>query len=186
MISGLKNGMFSVIGVIIGNIAYMTIGVLTAQQIISAIPDNVMLSISFFATLFLIYIAISFWRRDLSQIEEDRSFKPSVKLILKMFTITLSSPIAITGYVITFLTFANVVKQSLLFSWLGGVCAAIIAYTMVAFCFGFLGKKFKKMKKDRYVKYLTILNRSSAVLLLGFASITLFKFVKTIITMFVN
>ena len=184
MISGLKSGLFSVIGVIIGNITYMTIGVLTAQQIISAIPDTIMLFVSFFATLFLIYIAISFWRRDLSKIENDKSFKPSAKLIVKMFAITLSSPIAITGYVITFLTFASVVKQSLLFSWLGGVCAAVIAYTIVALFFGFLGGKFKKMKKEKYVKYLTILNRSSSILLIGFASITLFKFAKTMITMF--
>ena len=185
IISGVKNGLFSVIGVIIGNITYTTIGVLTAQQVISAIPDKVMLFVSFFATLFLIYIAVGFWRRDLSNIDDDKLFKPSLQLVLKMFTVTLSSPLAIAGYVTTFLTFANVVKQSLLFSWLGAVSATLVVYPAIALFFGFLGGKFKKMKKEASIRYFTILNRSSSVLLAGFASITLFKFVKTIIIMFV-
>ena len=183
MTMGLKNGLFSVIGVIFGNIVYMTIGILTAQQVMQAIPETIMLFVSFFATLFLVYIAIGLWKKNLSNIEETQTFKPNIKQVIKMFTITLSSPVAITGYVITFLTFADAVRKSFVFSFLGGMCASTLAYSSIAIAFGLLGKKFKKMKKDKYAKFLQTLNRVASVLLLSFASITLFKFVKTIITM---
>ena len=183
---GLKNGLFAVIGVAFGNILYMLIGALTAQSLIVAIPDKVMLFVSFLATLFLIYIAIGFWRKTITNIEKTKAVKPNLKTIIKMFTITLSSPVVIAGYSITFLTFAGAVRKSFLSAILGGIIAAIIAYSLIAIVFGLLGKKIKKLPKEKYLKLLVILNKTASVLLLGFASITLFNFFRTIFLIFVK
>ena len=183
---GMKNGLFAVIGVAFGNILYMFIGALTAQSLIVAIPDNVMIFVSFLATLFLIYIAIGFWRKNISNVEKTKAFKPNFKTIVKMFTITLSSPVVIAGYSITFLTFASFVRKSFFSAISGGVIAAIIAYSLIAIVFGLLGKKIRKLQKEKYLKLLVILNKTASVLLLGFASITLFNFFRTIFLMFVK
>ena len=183
---GLKNGLFSVVGVAFGNILYMFIGALTAQSLIVAIPDKVMLFVSFLATLFLIYIAIGFWRKTITNIEKTKAFKQNFKTILKMFTITLSSPIVIAGYSITFLTFASAVRKSFFSAIFGGITSAIIAYSLIAVVFGLLGKKIKKLQKEKYLKLLVIFNKTASVLLLGFASITLFNFFRTIFLMFIK
>ena len=183
---GIKNGIFSVIGVAFGNILYMTIGALTAQQLISAIPDTAMMIISFVATLFLISMAIGFWKKDISKINNLQVFQPSIKTIIKMFIITLSSPVVITGYSITFLTFSNVVRQSFFSSLIGGISGAIVAYSLVAIVFGLLGGRIKKISKEKYLKFLIILNKIVAVLLLLFASFTLFNFVRTILRIIIN
>ena len=178
---GIKNGMFSVIGVAFGNILYMIIGALTAQQLISAIPNSVMMVISFIATIFLISMSVNFWKKDVSKIDTLQVFNPSIKNIIKMFIITLSSPVVITGYSITFLTFSNVVKQSFISSIIGGISASIIAYSLVAIVSGILGSRIKKLSREKYVKFLIVLNKIVAVLLFIFALIALFNFVKTVV-----
>ena len=183
---GIKASLFAVIGVSIGNIIYMIIGILTAQSLIVSIPSQVMLVVSFLATCLLIKIAIGFWKKDISNITTQQDFAPSVKTIIKMCIITLSSPVVIAGYSITFLTFASSVKQSLFSSLLGGVCAAILAYTLIAVVFGAIGNNIKKLGDKTYFKLLKILNKTAGMLLCGFASLTIKNFVKEILNIFVN
>jgi threonine/homoserine/homoserine lactone efflux protein len=183
---GIKSGLFALIGVSIGNIFYMILGSLTAQKIIVSIPDRVMLFVSFGATILLIYVAVSIWRKKIDTSVQGNIEKPSVKTILKMLIITLSSPVVITGYSITFLTFASYVKRSFMSSLIGGICGALIAYFLVVVFFSFLGERIKKLKAGTYLKVLTVLNRSSSFLLIMFATIMAYKFFKTIILMFLN
>ena len=62
----------------------MFIGALTAQSLIVAIPDKVMLFVSFLATLFLIYIAIGFWRKTITNIEKTKADGEIVYLCQKI------------------------------------------------------------------------------------------------------
>ena len=178
--NGLKHSLFAVIGVIIGNCIYLTIGALTAQQIINAIPNSVMMFVSFCASLFLARVAYGFFTRDLSNMQNDVYFSISVKTILKMMIITLSSPVVISGYVITFLTFAELVRQSFVSGCLGGLSATIIAYSLVAIVSGVIGDKVQqKVDKNKYYMFLKILNKIAGCLLGGFALMLIGNFVRT-------
>ena len=181
---GIKHALFSVLGVALGNILYMIIGVLTAHSVIMVIPPRIMMVISFVATCILIKIAISFWQKDISKVKTSHDFSPSIKTALKMFVITLSSPVVIAGYSITFLTFASSVRKSLLSALCGGFCAAIIAYVLIAIVFGLIGSNIRKLEIQKYFKILKILNKIACVLLCSFASITIFNFFKELYAMF--
>lgn len=182
---GLRHGLFAVIGVIFGNILYMILGALTARQIINEVPKTVMLFISFFATLFLIYVAYGFWKKDVSKMSTKEIQKQNFGTIIKMFCITLSSPVVIAGYSITFLTFADKVRVSFVSALLGGVCGATIAYTMIAVFFGLLGKKILALGPKKYKVILSTLNKIAAVLLFAFASVIVVNFVREIVGMVV-
>ena len=181
---GLRHGLFAVIGVVFGNILYMIIGALTAREIINEVPKTLMLFISFMATIFLVYVAYGFWKKDISKIEVNKIEKRDIGTIIKMFCITLSSPVVIAGYSITFLTFAEKVRLSFISAFLGGVCGATIAYSLIALCFGFLGKKILSLGQNKYNYILSFLNKTAAVLLLCFALAVIVKFVKEIQILF--
>ena len=181
---GVRSGLFALIGVSIGNILYMILGSLTAQKIVASIPDRAMLFISFSATILLIYVAIGIWKKKIEMSVQENISKPSVMTVFKMLIITLSSPVVITGYGITFLTFASYVKRSFLSSLFGGICGALIAYFLIVVFFSFLGERIKKLKKDTYLRVLTFLNRISSSLLIMFAMVMVYKFFKTVFTLF--
>ena len=178
---GLKNSLFSVIGVIIGNCIYLSIGALISKQIITTIPEQAMLVISFFASLFLLYVAYSFFKKDVSKMQTQNFFKPSVKTIFKMFAITLSSPVVISGYVITFLTFANELKKSFFTGFIGGLLGAVIAYGLIAIVSGLIGNKIKHIDNTKYFTILNVLNKIAGILLGSFAIVLAINFIKTII-----
>lgn len=178
---GLKNSLFSVIGVIIGNCLYLSLGALMAKQIIGAIPSPAMLIVSFCASLFLLYVAYGFLKKDVSKMQTQNFFQPSVKTIFKMFAITLSSPVVISGYVITFLTFANELKKSFFSGFIGGLLGAIIAYSIIAIISGLIGNKIKHIDNKTYFTTLNTLNRIAGILLGSFAVVLVFNFIKTII-----
>jgi hypothetical protein len=139
-----------------------------------------MLFISFFATLFLIYVAYGFWKKDISKMSTKEIQKQNFGTIIKMFCITLSSPVVIAGYSITFLTFADKVRLSFVSALLGGVCGATIAYTMIAVFFGLLGKKILALGPKKYKVILSTLNKIAAVLLFVFAAVIVVNFVREI------
>ena len=61
-------------------------------------------------------------------------------------------------------------------------CAATVLSTITCWLYG--GLQNARDKKEKYLKLLVILNKTASVLLLGFASITLFNFFRTIFLMF--
>jgi len=182
---GIKNGLFAVIGVIFGNILYMFIGALTARQIINSLPQNIIQIVSLLASLFLLYIAINFFRKDVRKMKDNNIFDFNIKTIFKMFFITLSSPVVIAGYSITFLSVVNVVEKYFWSSIFGGVCAATIAYSLVAIAFGFIGLKINNFSEDKKYKILNILNKIAGTLLSGFATLLIFNFAKETIKRFI-
>ena len=181
MTYGLRHGLFAVIGVIFGNILYMVLGALTAREIINEVPETVMLFVSFFATMFLIYVAYGFWKKDVSKMSTKEIQKQNFGTIIKMFCITLSSPVVIAGYSITFLTFADKVSVSFVSALLGGIFGATIAYTIIAVSFGLLGKKILALGPKKCKIILSTLNKIAAVLLFTFASLIVVNFVREVV-----
>ena len=175
---GIKNGLFAVIGVVFGNILYMFIGALTARQIINSLPQNLIQIVSLLASLFLLYIAINFFRKDVRKMKDNNVFDFNIKTIFKMFFITLSSPVVIAGYSITFLSVVGVVEKYFWSSIFGGVFAAIIAYSLVAIVFGFISIKIHNFNENTKYKILSILNKIAVTLLSGFALLLIFNFIK--------
>ena len=183
---GLKNSAFSVIGVILGVAFYLVLGALITKQIVSMIPDNILLVISFFASIFIAYIAYGFWTKDINKMQTQNFFKPGIKTIFKMLVISLSSPVALSGYIITFLTFGEKFKYHFVSSFVGGLFGSIVAYMSVAIVSGMIGNCIKKIDEKKYLKVLKILNKVAGFLLGFFASVLIINFFKTIIFMFIK
>ena len=173
---GLKNSLFAVIGVIVGNCVYLAIGALTAQQIIGTISPKIMMFVSFFASLFLAKIAYGFLKKDIAQMQVNNYFDKNSKTIFKMLLITLSSPVVISGYIITFLTFADKLKNSFSSGLIGGLLGSVIAYSLIAIGSGIVGEKIKKLDEKKYYLFLKLLNIIAGILLGGFAVILITNF----------
>ena len=180
---GLKYSLFAVIGVIFGNCLYLIIGALTANGIIQAIPPVVMSVVSFGATILLAKIAYGFFKKDVKKMKNNNMFDIGIKTIVKMFFITLSSPVVISGYVITFLTFANVLQKSFISGLFGGLCGAVLAYTLVALVSGIAGNKVKNLDEDKYFYVLSVLNKIAGTLLGGCAILLIVNGLKGLIKM---
>lgn len=177
---GLKYSLFAVIGVIFGNCLYLILGALTANQIIQNISPLVMSVISLCASVLLARIAYGFIRKDIKNIQGEKMFGISLKTIVKMFFITLSSPVVISGYVITFLTFSNILKKSFISGLFGGLCGAILAYSIVAIVSGVVGNRVKRLDKDKYFCVLLVLNKVAGILLGGFSVFLIINCIKVI------
>ena len=173
---GLSNSLFAVIGVIFGNCLYLTVGALTAQQVIETISPNIMMVVSFFASLFLARVAYGFWNKDVKTWRTNNYFAKNYKTIFKMLLITLSSPVVISGYIITFLTFADKIRTSFFSALLGGLLGCTIAYLLVAIISGIVGDNMKKIDEKKYKVFLNFLNRTAGILLGGFACILIANF----------
>ena len=175
---GTRNGLFAVIGVIIANILYMFVGALFAMKVINTLPDGLIQIVSFIASLFLLYIAFCFFKKEIKDNNNDNFFKIKFTTIIKMFFITLSSPVVIAGYSVTFLSVSDMVKDNFFSAFFGGVSASIVAYSSIAIVFGLLGKKISKMNFSTKNKILLILNKIAGSLLLTFAVILIFNFLR--------
>ena len=181
---GLRNSLFAVIGVIFGNCVYLAVGALTAQQVIGVISPKIMMIVSFFASLFLARVAYGFWKKDIENLQTNNYFSKNYKTIFKMLLITLSSPVVISGYIITFLTFADKIKTSFLSALLGGLLGCTIAYSLVALVSGIVGDNVKKIDEKKYKLFLKFLNRTAGILLGGFACILIANFAVNMLKIF--
>ena len=162
---------------------YLILGALTANGIIQAIPPVVMSIVSFGATILLAKIAYGFFKKDVKKMKNNNMFDIGIKTIVKMFFITLSSPVVISGYVITFLTFANVLQKSFISGLLGGLCGAVLAYTLIAIVSGAVGNKVKNLDEDKYFYVLSVLNKIAGTLLGGCAILLIVNGLKGLIKM---
>ena len=178
MTRGYKVGFFCILGCVLADFIFITAGALCAKAVIALIPQSVIMFLSLFAGCFLLHIAYGFWKTDISKIKTQKINKTNFALSLKMFCLTLSSPLSIIGYGAIFSSVVDVSK-SMLSAILGGCCAACFTHTLIVVCFGTLGKKIN-------TKILSILNKISAILISCFASLLVFNFVKTLINTFIG
>ena len=93
-----------------------------------------------------------------------------------MLLITLSSPVVISGYIVTFLTFAGKLKNSFSSGLIGGLLGSVIAYSLIAIVSGFVGEKIKKLDEKKYYLFLKLLNTIAGILLGGFAVVLIANF----------
>ena len=176
MIYGYKKGFFVSIATLLGNLIYITIGALTAKGLITLVPKTLAIVLPLIGALFLINLAYNFWNKDLSKIKEIHIKKFDFALLLKMFCLILSSPVAIVGYSVIFTSVATDIDHALLSALLGGYCGAITDKIILVSFFATLGKKCSN-------KLLTIINKFSSLLLFIYAILLILKVATEIINL---
>ena len=174
MLHGYKQGFFVAISTFLDNVVYITIGAIAAKEFISIIPKSVMIVLPLIGAGFLMNLAYGFWKKDISKVKNIDIKRFDFAILVKMFCLTLSSPVAIVGYGVIFTSIATNIQSSLLSALLGGYCGAITGKILIIMFFGTLGKKFNK-------KILNIINKLSACLLCFYALILISKVVKDLI-----
>ena len=93
-----------------------------------------------------------------------------MRITIKMFFLTFSSPLSIIGYSAIFSSVLDATKS--IFSAIsGGCCAAVFTHTLIVVSFATIGKKINN-------KILSILNKISAIFISIFAILLLINFVK--------
>lgn len=170
---GYLAGLCAILGCILGDAIFITLGALCAKAVIEIIPHTITMCLSLFAGCFLLYIAYNFWKSDVSKIKAKKINKHSIFLILKMLYLTLSSPLSIIGYSAIFSSIIDS-QDSILSVIIGGICASIFTHNLIVGFFAFIGKKIN-------TKMLEFLNKISAGLISFFAIIMIFGFFKELI-----
>ena len=173
MTRGYRAGFFCILGCVLADFVFITAGALCAKAVIALIPQSIIMLLSLFAGCFLLHIAYGFWKTDISKIKTQQINKTNIALSLKMFCLTLSSPMSIIGYGAIFSSVVDV-SQSIISAILGGCCAACFTHTLIVLSFGTIGKKIN-------TKILSILNRISAILISCFACLLIVNFVKELL-----
>ena len=174
MLHGHRQGFFVAIATFLGNVVYITIGALAAKEFVSMIPRPVMIFLPLVGAGFLLNLAHGFWKKDISKVKDINIKRFDLAILIKMFLLTLSSPVAIVGYGVIFTSIATNIQSSLASALLGGYCGAITGKVLIITFFGTLGKKFSK-------KALKIINRISACLLCFYAAMLIIKVIKDLI-----
>lgn len=174
MLHGYRQGFFVAIATFLGNVVYITIGALAAKEFVSMIPRPVMIFLPLVGAGFLLNLAHGFWKKDISKVKDINIKRFDLAILIKMFCLTLSSPVAIVGYGVIFTSIATNIQSSLASALLGGYCGAITGKVLIITFFGTLGKKFSK-------KVLKIINRISACLLCFYAAMLIIKVIKDLI-----
>ena len=171
MTYGYKKGFIGILGCWTIDILYVSIGAIALQAVAKIVSNETMVMVSFFASFFLLYLAYGFWRANISKIKAEKTKKDNIKIYLKMLCLAGSSPIAIVGYGAIFSSFVNA-NNNLLSVLLGGYIGTIISHSCIVLFFGTLGKKIKD-------KFLIVLNKVSAILIICFATGLIVNFIKT-------
>ena len=174
IVYGYKKGFLVAIATLLGNMVYITIGAIMAKEFLAIIPKSVIMIFPLIGACFLFNLSYSFWKKDISKINGVKIDKNFIVFLLKMFLLTLSSPVAIVGYSIVFSTIADSIQTSLCSALIGGYCGAIVGKCIVILGFGTLGKKINK-------KILSILNKVSSGLLFFYGLLLISKFIKDLI-----
>lgn len=171
MTYGYKKGFFVATATLLGNLIYITIGAFAAKEFISIIPKPVMIFLPLIGAGFLLNLACGFWKKDVSKTKEIEIKKFDFTLLVKMFCLIMSSPVAIVGYSVIFTSIATDMEASLFSALLGGYCGALTGKIIVVSFFATLGKKCSN-------KILTIINKASASLLCFYAMLLIVKVIK--------
>ena len=173
---GYKKGFFVATATLLGNLIYITIGAFAAKSFIAIIPKTIMIILPLIGSGFLLNLAYGFWKKDLSKLKEIDIQKFDFALLVKMFCLILSSPVAIVGYSVIFTSIATEIETALPSALLGGYCGAITGKIIVVMFFGTIGKKCSK-------RILTIINKISACLLCFYAILLISKVAREIINL---
>ncbi len=176
MTRGFRNGFFAILGCFCADAIFISLGAISAKAVVSAISQQVLMFLTLFAGCFLLHIAYGFWHTDLNKIKVQKINKTNFAISIKMFILTLSSPLSIIGYGAIF---SQVIDSSLstMSAILGGILASGFTHTLIVLTFGSIGKKISN-------KWLSILNKISALLIGCFAGLLLAKFCKELVGVF--
>ena len=174
MTYGYKKGFFVATATLLGNLIYITIGAFAAKGFIAMIPKPVMIFLPLVGAAFLLNLAYGFWKKDVSKLRDVKVQKFDFALLVKMFCLIMSSPVAIVGYGVIFTSIATDIETSMFSALLGGYCGALTGKIIVVMFFGTLGKKCSN-------KILKIINRISACLLCFYAAMLIIKVIKELI-----
>lgn len=173
MTRGYKNGLFAIFGCICADAIFISIGAISAKAVVSAIPQQVLMFLTLFAGCFLLKIAYGFWRTDIGKVKARKINKTNFAISLKMFLLTLSSPLSIVGYGAIFSQIIDT-NSSSISAIFGGILAAVFTHSLIVFTFGSIGKRINS-------KLLSVLNKISALWIAGFACLLVIKFCKDVI-----
>ena len=176
MTRGFRNGFFAILGCFCADAIFISLGAISAKAVVSAISQQVLMFLTLFAGCFLLHIAYGFWHTDLNKIKVQKINKTNFAISIKMFILTLSSPLSIIGYGAIF---SQVIDSSLstVSAILGGILASGFTHTLIVLTFSSIGKKISN-------KWLSILNKISALLIGCFAGLLLVKFCKELVGVF--
>ena len=173
MTRGYRTGLLCILGCILADFIFITLGVFCAKAVISALPKVFIMLLSLCAAGYLLYIAYHFWKSDISKLKSEKINKTGFSLSVKMACLTLSSPLSIAGYGAIFSSIIG--SNSHTFSsLLGGYLASIFTHMLIMTSFATIGKQLN-------VKVLSILNKISAILISGFAILLIANFIKELV-----
>ena len=173
IVHGYKDGFIVSIGTLCGNIMYITIGALASDGAVSSLPKAIANLLPLVGAGLLFNLARSFWKKDVAKMREIKIKKFNFAVIPKMFFLTLSSPVAIVGYVVIFTSITTNITTSLFSALLGGYCGAIAGKAIIVLVFGTIGKKISN-------KVLAIINKFAAGLLCFYAVLLIVKVIKSL------
>ena len=167
---GLKKGINAIAGCITGDIIYFILGVSAMQAVKTFVPKYVEISMMVFCACFLLHIAYGFFKADVNKIRAKSVDKKGLLLYLKMICLTLSSPLSIVGYTSIFMSIDN--PSLKLFSiLLGAILGATTGHFAIVCIFSAIGGKINN-------KFLSILNKVSAVILCCYAMRLFYNVIK--------
>ena len=90
MLHGYRQGFFVAIATFLGNVVYITIGALAANEFISIIPKSVMIVLPLVGAGFLMNLAYGFWKKDISKVKNIDIKRFDFAILVKMFCLTLA------------------------------------------------------------------------------------------------
>ena len=169
MLNGYKQALLDAVATFLANAIYITFGALMvknkvdiAQYFDAMFPRPAIIVLSVIGASLLISLAYDFWRKKISTTGYGVRFKFNMNIVVKMFCLTLSSPVAIVGYAFIFTSIVKEINSSLCGALFSGYLGVIAGKLIIISVFHFLGKKCN-------IRILNIINKISAILLFGYA-----------------
>lgn len=170
---GWKKGMLAMSGCMTIELLYWIIGVTAIGTAKSICPDIIINILKCCAAGLLLHLAHSFWNTDVAKIKASTVKGNNLSIYLKLVALTLTSPQAIVGYASIYASIEGA-SNSVVSILLGSALASFSGHTLVVSSWALIGKKINN-------KMLTILNRVSGLILVGYAGLLVYDVVQDII-----
>ena len=164
---GYKKGYAGVFGCYTVELLYWLIGVFALGTARSLLPNTLVMCLSIFSGLFLLYIAYGIYKTDLSKIENVKN-SSSLAIYVKFLLLTLSNPQAVFGYAAIYVAIENIKDYAVIILFASAL-VFIIAHSIIVLVNCTLGKTMLKCKKGE--KMLKGINVISAICIAGYSVI---------------
>ncbi len=163
VLHGIKAGLSAGFGVAIADIIYIIIAATFLEIASDVIKTRWIFYFGLMAGLYLIHIAYSFWKTDVSKIKSESLDKKATNLkrFTSLFFLTITGPTTILTYSAIFANFINVSFNAI--TVVIGASLGTISYYIVIPCLIAL------IRKKMSIQFISIVNKFSSIIILFFA-----------------